>query len=197
MEITAGLVKRLREETGLGIMDCKQALVKADGDLERAKKILREEGKEFLAGQRGEAKEGRVEAYIHHSGRVGVLVEANTATDFAANSQDFREFLKNMAMQIAASRPRWVSPEDVPAEVLAEEKEVLRKQAEREGKPPQIVEKIVEGRIQKFYEETCLLKQPYVRDPNLKVEDVAGQLAAKLGEPVVIRRFVRFQVGEG
>lgn len=196
MEVTLELVKRLREETGLGIMDCKQALIKAGGDIEKAKKILREEGKEFLASQTRAVKEGRVEAYIHHSGKVGVLVEVDTATDFAANSQAFREFVKNLAMHIAAARPRWVSPEDVPQEVIEQEKEILRKQAEREGKPPHIVEKIVEGRLQKFFEENCLLKQPYVRDPNLRVEDVLGELAAKLGEPVVIRRFVRFQVGE-
>ncbi|MFN3347108.1 MAG: translation elongation factor Ts [Candidatus Bipolaricaulaceae bacterium] len=196
MEVTLELVKKLREETGLGIMDCKQALIKAGGDLEKAKKILREEGKEFLASQTRAVKEGRVEAYIHHSGKIGVLVEVDTATDFAANSQDFREFVKNLAMHIAASRPRWLSPEDVPKEVVEQEKEILRKQAEREGKPAHIVEKIVEGRLQKFFEENCLLKQPYVRDPNLRVEDVLGELAAKLGEPVVIRRFVRFQVGE-
>lgn len=196
MEITLELVKKLREETGLGIMDCKQALIKAGGDIEKAKKILREEGKEFLASQTRSVKEGRVEAYIHHSGKVGVLVEVDTATDFAANSEAFREFVKNLAMHIAASRPRWVAPEDVPPEVVEQEKEILRKQAEREGKPPHIVEKIVEGRLQKFFEENCLLKQPYVRDPNLRVEDVLGELAAKLGEPVVIRRFVRFQVGE-
>lgn len=196
MQISAELVRKLREETGLGIMDCKQALIKAQGDLEKAKKILREEGKEFLASQTRQVREGRVEAYIHHSGKIGVLLEVNTATDFAANSQDFREFLRNLAMHIAAARPRWIAPEDVPKEVLDEEKEILRKQAEREGKPPHIVEKIVEGRLQKFFEENCLLKQPYVRDPNLRVEDVLGELAAKLGEPVVIRRFVRFQVGE-
>ncbi|MGB9757568.1 MAG: translation elongation factor Ts [Candidatus Bipolaricaulaceae bacterium] len=197
MEITVELVKKLREETGLGIMDCKQALIKAGGDIEKAKKILREEGKEFLATQTRTVKEGRVEAYIHHSGKIGVLVEVDTATDFAANSEAFREFLKNLAMQIAAARPRWIAPEDVPKEVIDQEKEILRKQAEREGKPPHIVEKIVEGRLQKFFEENCLLKQPYVRDPSLRVEDVVGELAAKLGEPVVIRRFVRFQVGEG
>lgn len=196
MDVSVELVKKLREETGLGIMDCKQALIQAQGDLEKAKQILREAGKEFLASQARAAKEGRVEAYIHHSGKIGVLVEVDTATDFAADSQAFREFLKNLAMHIAAVRPRWISPEDVPPEVIAQEKEILRKQAEREGKPPHIVEKIVEGRLQKFFEENCLLKQPYVRDPNLKVEDVVGELGAKLGEPVIIRRFVRFQVGE-
>jgi len=199
MEITRDLIKRLREETGVGIMDCKAALTKAGGDLEKAKQILRTEGKEFLAHQTREAKEGRIEAYVHHSGKVGVLVEVNTNTDFAANSQDFRDFVRNLAMQIAAAKPRWISPEDVPQEVIAEEREILKKQAEKEGKPPHIVEKIVEGRLAKFYEESCLLKQPYIRDPSGKtrVEDLLADLGAKLGEPVVIRRFVRFEVGEG
>ena len=199
MEITLEQIKRLREETGVGIMDCKAALAKAGGDLEKAKQILRTEGKEFLAHQTREAKEGRIEAYVHHSGKVGVLLEVNTNTDFAANSEDFREFVKNLAMQIAATKPRWVSPEDVPEEVLEKEKAILRKQAEKEGKPPHIVEKIVEGRLNKFFEENCLLKQPYVRDPSgkTKVEDLLADLGAKLGESVVIRRFVRFEVGEG
>ncbi|MBC7093902.1 elongation factor Ts [Candidatus Bipolaricaulota bacterium] len=195
-EITLDLVKRLRAETGVGIMDCKAALAKAGGDLEKAKRILRMEGKEFLAHQAREAREGRVDAYIHHSGKVGVLVEVNTSTDFAANSEAFRDVLRNIAMQIAAAKPRWVAPEDVPPEALDEEREVLRKQAEREGKPPHIVDKIVEGRLQKFYEENCLLKQPYVRDPTMKVEDLLADLGAKLGEPVIVRRFVRFEVGE-
>ena len=199
MEITLELIKRLREETGVGIMDCKTALAKAGGDLEKAKQILRTEGKEFLAHGGREAKEGRIEAYVHHSGKVGVLIEVNTNTDFAANSQDFREFIKNLAMQIAAAKPRWVSPGDVPEEVLEEERKILRHQAEKEGKPPHIVEKIVEGRLNKFFEENCLLKQPYVRDPSgkTKVEDLLADLGAKLGETVVIRRFVRFEVGEG
>ncbi len=191
------LVKRLRAETGIGIVDCKEALAKAGGDLEKAKLILRMEGKEFLAGQSREANEGRVEAYVHHSGKVGVLLEVNTATDFAANSEAFREFIRNLAMQIAAGKPRWVKPEDVPPEVLAEEREVQRTKAEKEGKPPPIVDKIVEGRLQKFYEENCLVKQAYVRDEKLKVEDLLADLGAKLGEPVVIRRFVRFEVGSG
>ncbi len=196
-DVNLELVKRLREETGVGIVDCKEALVKAGGDLEKAKVLLRMEGKEFLASQTRAANEGRIEAYVHHSGKVGVLLEVNTSTDFAANSQAFREFVRNLAMQIAAAKPRWVKPEDVPPEALAEEREIQRKQAEKEGKPPQIVEKIVEGRLQKFYEAHCLLKQPYVRDPTMKVEDLLADLGAKLGEPVVVRRFVRFEVGAG
>ncbi|HAZ27967.1 TPA: elongation factor Ts [Candidatus Acetothermia bacterium] len=195
-EVGLELIKRLRADTGVGIVDCKEALAKAGGDLEKAKLILRMEGKEFLASQSREANEGRVEAYIHHSGKVGVLLEVNTSTDFAANSEAFREFVRNLAMQIAASKPRWVIPEHIPAEVLAEEREVQRKQAEKEGKPPHIAEKIVDGRLQKFFEENCLLKQPYVRDPAIRVEDLLADLGVKLGEPVIVRRFVRFQVGE-
>ncbi|HEU68323.1 MAG TPA: elongation factor Ts [Candidatus Acetothermia bacterium] len=196
-DVNLELIKRLRADTGIGILDCKAALAKAGGDLEKAKLILRREGKEFLAGQSRAANEGRVEAYVHHSGKVGVLLEVNTSTDFAANSEAFREFIRNLAMQIAAAKPRWVRPEDVPPEAVAEEREIQRAKAEKEGKPPHIVDKIVEGRLQKFYEEHCLVKQPYVRDPALKVEDLLADLGAKLGEPVIIRRFARFEVGVG
>ncbi len=196
MEVTVELVKKLRAETGVGIMDCKEALNKADGNYDKAKQILRTEGKEFLARQTREAKEGQVGAYIHHSGKVGVLVELASNTDFAANSKDFQTFLKDVAMQIAASKPRWVRPEDVPEEVLQEEREVLRQQAEKEGKPPAIAEKIVEGRLQKFFEENCLLKQEYIKDQSLKVEDILGELGAKLGESIGVRRFVRYEIGE-
>ncbi len=196
-DVNLELVKRLRADTGVGIVDCKEALAKAGGDLEKAKVLLRMEGKQFLASQSREANEGRIEAYVHHSGKVGVLLEVNTSTDFAANSEAFREFIRNVAMQIAAAKPRWVKPEDVPPEVLTAEREVQRRQAEKEGKPPQIVDKIVEGRLAKFYEENCLVKQPYIRDPGLKIEDLLADLGAKLGEPVVLRRFVRFEVGVG
>lgn len=197
MEISLDLIKKLREETGIGIMECKKALIEAGGDLEKAKKILREKGLEFLSSQSGrEMKEGRVEAYIHHSGKIGVLVEVDTVTDFAANSQEFREFVKNLAMHIAAAKPRWISPEDVPQEVIEEEKEILRAQAEKEGKPSHIVEKIVEGRLKKFFEENCLLKQPYVKDPSVTVEEVLGELGRKISEQIVIKRFARFEVGE-
>lgn len=196
MDITLDLVKKLRGETGVGIMDCKEALKKAEGDYDKAKHILRMEGREFLARQTREANEGRVAAYIHHSGKVGVLVEVNSNTDFAANSQDFQVFIKDVAMQIAAAKPRWIKPEEVPEEVLNEEREVLRKQAEKEGKPPAIVDKIVEGRLEKFFEEHCLIKQSYVKDPTLKIEDLLGELGSKLGEGVTVRRFVRYEVGQ-
>ncbi|MFN4218911.1 MAG: elongation factor Ts, partial [Candidatus Bipolaricaulia bacterium] len=153
------LVKRLREETGIGILDCKKALQQANGDLEKAKLILREQGKELFASRTGEAKQGRVEAYIHHNGRVGVLIEMDCQTDFAANSEAFREVLKDLAMHIAAAYPppQYVKPEDVPPEVIEREKEIYRHQAEQEGKPPQVIEKIVEGKIKSFYTQICLL----------------------------------------
>ncbi len=200
MSISSEVVRQLREETGVGIMDCKRALEKSGGDLEKAKRILREEGKAALAELRSRAaSEGRVEAYIHHTGKVGVLLEVDCNTDFTANSRDFREFVKNLAMHIAAASPppRYVSPEDVPEEVLANEKEIYRAQAKKEGKPPQIAEKIMEGRLQKFYDEVCLLKQHYVLDSSGKarVEDILGELVAKVGENIVIRRFARFEVG--
>jgi elongation factor Ts len=200
MSVSLEVVRRLREETGVGIMDCKRALEKSGGDLEKAKKILREEGKAALAALSGRVTaEGRVEAYIHHTGKVGVLIEVDCQTDFTANSEAFRDFVRNLAMHIAAASPppRYISPEDVPEEVLENEKEIYRVQAEKEGKPPEIAQRIVEGRLKKFYEEVCLLKQPYVLDSSGKtrVEDLLGELVAKVGENIVIRRFARFEVG--
>lgn len=198
--ISSETVRQLREATGVGIMDCKRALLKSGGDIERAKKILREEGKAAMGELRGRsATEGRVEAYIHHTGKVGVLVEVDCETDFTANSDDFREFTRNLTKHIAAASPppRYVSPDEIPDDVLEDEKAVYRAQAAREEKPPEIAEKIVEGRLEKFYEEVCLLKQPYVLDPEgkLKVEDVLAELVSKVGENVVVRRFARFEVG--
>ncbi len=196
-EIKSEDVKKLRAETGVGIMDCKRALMKADGDMEKAKKILREEGRELLAHKGREANEGRIEAYVHHSGRVGVLVEVASNTDFTANSAEFREFVRDVAMHIAAAKPRYVSPEDVPEADLEAEREIYRKQAEKEGKPAQVVEKIVEGRIKKFYTEACLLKQPFVKDPSRTVEDLLADLRQKTGENISVKRFARFEIGEG
>jgi len=197
MMVTNEDVKKLRAETGVGIMDCKAALTKAEGDMERAKQILREEGKELLAHKGREAIEGRIEAYVHHSGKVGVLVEVACNTDFAANSDDFRQFAHELAMHIAAARPRHLVPEDVPEDELEEEKAIYRKQVEKEDKPPQIIEKIIEGRLKKFYTETCLLKQPFVRDPSRTVEDLLGELCVKTGETILIKRFARYEVGKG
>jgi len=195
--ITSEAVKKLRDETGVGIMDCKRALVKAKGDMEQAKKILREEGRELLAHRGREATEGRVEAYVHHSGKVGALVEVACNTDFAANSSEFREFIRDLAMHIAAAKPRYISPEDVPAADLEAEREIYRTQAEREGKPAQVREKIVEGRLKKFYTEACLMKQPFVKDPSRTIEDLLGALRSKTGENILIKRFARFEIGEG
>ncbi len=194
MEVTNELIMKLRAETGVGIMDCKRALEETGGDLEKAKKLLREQGKELFE-RASETTEGRIAAYVHHSGKVGALVEVDCQTDFTANSQAFQDFVKDLVMHIAAAAPRYLTPEEVPEEVLEQEKEIYRKQAEAEGKPPQVIEKIVEGRLRKFYEEVCLLKQPFVKDPKLTIEDLLGELAAKVNEKVVIKRFARFEIG--
>lgn len=193
-DITNEMIKELRTETGVGIMDCKQALIESAGDLEEAKRLLREKGKELFS-RASEATEGRVACYIHHSAKVGVLVELDCQTDFTANSDDFAGLTKELAMHIAAAAPRYLSPEDVPEQVLEQEREIYRHQAEAEGKPSQVMEKIVEGRLNKFYEEVCLLNQPYVRDPKLTIEDLLGELASRVSEKVVIKRFARFEVG--
>ena len=191
-------IKALREGTGVGIMDCKSALTKAGGDIEQAKKVLREEGKDLLASneKEREANEGRVEAYIHHSGKVGVLMEVDCNTDFAANSDDFRTFMRDITMHIAASNPRFIAPEDIPAEVIEEKKEASRKEMEKAGKPAEMIEKIVEGRIDKFYIEACLLKQPFVKDTNQTMEDLLADLRSKTGENIFVKRFARYEIGE-
>lgn len=189
-------VKKLRTATGVGIMDCKNALIKAEGDMEKAKQILREEGRELLAHKGREATEGRIEAYVHHSGKIGVLLEIACNTDFAADSDDFLQFTRELAMHIAAARPHYISPEDVPEADLETEKGIYRKQGEKEGKPPQILEKIVEGRLQKFYTEVCLLKQPFVKDSTHTIEDLLADLRSKTGENIFIKRFARYEIGE-
>jgi len=189
-------IKKLRAKTGVGIMDCKNALIKAEGDMEKAKQILREEGRELLAHKGREATEGRIEAYVHHSGKIGVLLEVACNTDFAADSDDFRQFTRELAMHIAAARARYISPEDVPETDLETEKGIYRKQGEKEGKPPQILEKIVEGRLQKFYTEVCLLKQPFVKDSTHTIEDLLADLRSKTGENIFIKRFARYEIGE-
>ncbi|RLE33027.1 translation elongation factor Ts [Candidatus Acetothermia bacterium] len=197
MTIRSEDVKKLRDETGVGMMDCKRALIEAEGDFSRAKQILREQGLELMGHKGREANEGRIEAYVHHSARVGVLVEVAANTDFAANSAEFVEFTRDLAMHIAAAQPRYISPEDVPEADLKEEREVYRKQLEKDGKPPEIIEKAVEGRLKKFYEEACLVKQPFVKDPSVRIEDLLADLRTKTGENIYIKRFVRYEVGEG
>lgn len=197
MEITAGLIKELREKTSAGMMDCKKALVEAEGDIDRAADILREKGLASVAKKSGRiASEGMVESYIH-GGRIGVLVEVNTETDFVAKNEEFQAFVKDIAMQVAAVSPKYVNREEVPAEEVEHEKSVLREQALNEGKPEKIVEKMIEGRLEKFYEQIVLLDQKFIKDSDLKVQDVLNNLAAKIGENIKIRRFVRFEVGEG
>lgn len=195
--ISAAKVKELRDATGAGMMDCKQALTEANGDFEKAIEILRKKGLAALKKRAGrEAREGLVESYVHAGGRLGVLAEINCETDFVARSEDFKEFAHDMAMQIAASNPLYVSREDIPPEVVEKEREILRLQTLNEGKPEKVVEKIVEGRLEKFFEEVCLLEQPFVKDLNLKVQDVLSSLAGKIGENTVIRRFCRYRLGE-
>ena len=198
MDISAGLVKDLRDRTGAGIMDCKKALAETNGDIDKAIEYLREKGIAKAAKKAGRlASEGIVEAYIHGGGRIGVLVEVNIETDFAAKNEEFRAFVKDIAMQIAAMSPQYVKREDIPAEVIEKEREILKAQAINEGKPANIADKIVNGRIEKFYNEVCLLEQPFIKDNEKTVEQVLKEKIAKIGENISIRRFVRYEMGEG
>ena len=197
MNITAGMVKELREKTGAGMMDCKKALTETDGNVEKAVEILREKGLAAVAKKAGRiAAEGIVESYIH-GGRIGVLVEVNSETDFVAKNEEFRTFVKDIAMQIAASNPLYVSREEVSMETIEKEKDILRKQALNEGKPEKIIDKMVEGRIEKYYKEVCLLEQDFVKDPDKTVKELLTEKVAKIGENLSIRRFARYEVGEG
>lgn len=197
VEINAQLVKELRERTGAGFMDCKKALEECNGDIEEAIVLLRKKGlakAEKKAGR--ETADGLIGSYIHAGGKIGVLVEVNCETDFVARTADFQNLVKEIAMQIAAMNPKYVSVEDVPQEVLEREKEILREQAKASGKPDHVVEKVVEGKLKKFFEENCLLEQPYIRDQSMTVKELIAQAIAKLGENIRVRRFVRFQLNE-
>ncbi len=197
MAITASMVKELRELTGAGMMDCKKTLTETDGNIEEAVKLLREKGLAKAAKKAGRlASEGIVSSYIH-GGRIGVMVEINSETDFVAKNEEFQQFGKDVAMHIAAANPLYVRKEEVPAEIIEAEKEVLKNQALNEGKPEKIIEKMVEGRISKFYKEICLLEQPFVKDPDVTIQDLLNAKFAKIGENLSIRRFARFEVGEG
>ncbi|NLM03660.1 MAG: translation elongation factor Ts [Clostridiales bacterium] len=197
MNITAAMVKELREKTGAGMLDCKKALTDANGDMEKAIEILREKGLAAVAKKSSRiAAEGLVGSYIH-GGRIGVLVEVNSETDFVAKNQEFQDFVRDVAMQIAATHPLYVSREDVPEEEVRKEREFLTNQALKEGKPEHIVEKMVEGRIEKFFEEICLLEQPFVKNPDITVGELLTEKISKIGENINIRRFARFEVGEG
>ena len=195
---TANDVKTLRERTGAGMMDCKNALVECDGDMDKAVDYLREKVIAKAAKKAGRiAAEGIVDSYIHMGGRVGVLLEVNCETDFVANGDMFRTLVHDIALQIAAANPQYVSKEEVPEEVLEKEKSILRAQALEEGKPEKIVDKMVEGRIKTFYEDNCLLNQKYVKDPSKTIEQVIIEATAQIGEKISVRRFVRYEMGEG
>lgn len=196
--ISAQMVKELRERTGAGMMDCKKALSESNGDMEKAIEFLREKGLAAAAKKAGRiAAEGIVDAYIHGDGRIGVLVEVNSETDFVAKNEEFRAFVKDIAMQIAAANPQYVTREEVPQEVIEKEKEILRAQALNEGKPEKIIDKMVEGRLEKFYKEVCLMEQPFIKDPDKTIKDLLVEKIATIGENMNIRRFARFEKGEG
>jgi len=190
-------VKELREKTGVGIMDCKNALQESNGDINEAIDILRKKG--IAKSQKREGRitsEGQIQSYIHMGGKIGVLVEVNCETDFTAKTEDFTNFAKNLSMHIAATNPISLYPEDLPADDMEREKEIYRVQALESGKPEKVVEKIIEGKLKKFYSDVCLLEQAYVKDPDKTVRDLLNELKAKTGENVQIRRFVRFKLGE-
>jgi elongation factor Ts len=196
-EINAAMVKQLREKTGAGMMDCKKALLEVKGDMDKALEFLRKKGLATAQKRAGRAMtEGMIQSYIHMTGKLGVMVEVNCETDFVAKNEDFQEFAKNIAMHIAASNPLGIKPEDIPEEIVENEKDIYRAQAQDMGKPENILDKIVEGKLKKFYQENCLLNQPFVRDPDISVADLMNELIAKIGENITIKRFVRYQIGE-
>jgi len=197
LNISASLVKELRDKTGVGIMDCKDALKECDGDISKSVDYLRKKGIATAKKRGGRvAAEGQVQSYIHGGGKIGVLVEVNCETDFSGKTEDFTEFVKNIAMQIAATNPAAIDREGIPADVLNKEKEIYATQAKESGKPEKVIEKIVEGKMKKFYSEACLLEQAYVKNPDTTVQDLLNELMAKTGENILIRRFARFQLGE-
>ena len=197
MEITASMVKELREKTGAGILDCKEALAEAKGDLQEAAGVLRKKGLADAKKRAGrQTSQGLIGSYIHLTGKIGVLLEINCETDFVARTDVFKDLVKNIAMHIAASSPRYLNPESVPAADVEKEKEFLRAQAQESGKPEKVIEKMVEGRFNKFLAENCLTEQPYVREPEIAVRQLVEGAILKLGENISIRRFVRYQMGE-
>ncbi len=197
MDISAELVKKLREKTGVGLMDCKEALKHSSGDMEKAVDYLREKGLAKLQKRSGRAaSEGVIASYIHTGSKVGTLVEVNCETDFVANTKEFQDFAKDIAMQVTASNPTYVRREDVPAEALEREKTIYRNQALESGKPAKIVDKIAEGKLEKFYGEVCLMEQPFIKNPDITVRQLLEELVIKLGENMMIRRFTRYQLGE-
>jgi elongation factor Ts len=198
MAISIEKIKQLREKTGSGMVDCKNALIENDGDIEKAIVWLREKG--IAAADKKSSRvtaEGVVDAYIHAGGRVGVLIEVNIETDFAAKNDDFQKMVRDIAMQVAAMKPQWVSRSDVPDDVIEAERAIIRTQALNEGKPEKIVEKIIDGRMSKFYQENCLLEQPFVKDDSKTIEILVKEMISRIGENITVRRFVRYELGEG
>ncbi len=198
MEVTSAMVKDLRERTGAGMMDCKKALVENNGDVDKAIAYLREKGLAAAAKKAGRiAAEGMVDSYIHMGGKIGVLLEVNCETDFVAKTDQFKSFCHDVAMHIAAANPQYVNKEEVPMEALNKEKEIFRAQALNEGKPEKIVDRMVEGRVEKYYKEVCLMEQPFVKDPDKTIKDLVSDATVAIGEKISIRRFTRYERGEG
>lgn len=197
MQITSSMVKELRDKTGMGMMECKEALIASDGDFDKAIEYLRKKGLSAATKRSSKAaKEGTIASYVHMGGKIGVLVEVNCETDFVAKTEDFQSLAKDIAMQVAATNPTYRAPEDIPVEVLEKEKGIYRSQLQEEKKPEKVWERIIEGKLAKFYEEVCLTKQKFIKNPDITVEDYINGMIAKTGENIVLRRFVRFQLGE-
>lgn len=197
MKVTMEMVRKLRDMTGAGVMDCKKALEEAEGDFDKAVEILRKKGAAKAAKKAGRATtEGIITSYVHFNGKIGVLLELNCETDFVARTDEFKELAYNLAKQVAAMSPRWVSREDVPEEVIEKEKEIYREQLKDSGKPENVIEKIIEGKLNKFFEEYCLLEQDYIFEEGKKVRDIITEAIAKIGENIKVSRFVRMEVGE-
>jgi elongation factor Ts len=197
MQISKDLIRELRNKTGAGVMDCKQALSESGGDIQKAQDILRAKGS-IVAIKRSarDTKEGLISSYVHSGSKLGVLLEMNCETDFVAKTSEFSQLTKELAMQIAAMDPLWIKPEDVPEEVIEKEKEIYKKQAKESGKPEKVIDKIAQGRLEKYFTQVCLLEQPYIKDPKLKVKDLITETITKLGENIRVGRFTRFKVGE-
>jgi len=197
MNITADMVKELRQRTGIGVMECKEALQESQGLIDKAIEILRKKGYARAKDKMSrEAGEGIITSYIHMNGKIGVLVEVNCESDFVARNEEFKELVKNIAMQIAASSPRYVSSEEIPAAEIEQEKEIIKSQLKDMKKPPEIIEKIVQGKLNKFYEEVCLLDQPYIREDKMTVRQLVSSMIAKIGENIKVKRFARFELGK-
>lgn len=196
-EITSAMIKELRDKTQAGMMDCKKALQETDGDMEKAVEFLRKKGMASAGKKMGRsASEGIISTYIHSNNKIGVLLELNCETDFVARNEDFQELARELCMQVAASNPLYVSPEDVPPEEIAKEKEIYKEQMQDSGKPENVIDKIVEGKINKYYTEVCLLEQEYIKDPKLAIKELIKNKIATYGENISVSRFTRYQIGE-